>query len=138
MADPNTHHNVMELIQLLSTELAARQADPHAAREEREADRWLYEKLADYKGLLYRRPLTRSVEFLVRPPSKYGPGFQPGWYFKAPPQAGAAQPAFNWYGPHPTHRAAVQARDERFPKRQSQFVLASLIANPAYLKEPTE
>lgn len=126
------HAETLTLVMMLAHKLALLQSDPHTAREEREASRRLYEQLMDYKGSLYRRPLTRGIEFIVGPP---GTSFatNPGWYYKAPPgpdgQSHSPGAAFNWYGPYPSYRLATIARDERFPRSRAKLTMATILAN---------
>jgi hypothetical protein len=114
-----TQHDLTQLVAMLAAEAAKAQDPkwaPHAAREEREAARWLYEQLATYRGMLIKRALTRSVEFISGGPPGSGFHQQPGWYFKGPEGPdGKSHPrnSFNWYGPYGSHREAQIARDER-------------------------
>lgn len=126
------HSDSMELVKLLQQELANLQSSPESAAVERDAARWLYEQLATYRGMLYKRPLLRSIEFIAG--GAYGTAFHshPGWYYKGPAGAdGKPMPgvAFNWYGPHASHREAQEARDKRFPRSKSQLTINTLLTN---------
>jgi hypothetical protein len=74
---------------------------PNATRDEREAARWFYERIIDWRGILAKRTLTKNIEFIVVSDPDLN-----GWYYRNQDGNG------NWAGPFPSHKAAAQARDE--------------------------
>ena len=124
-----TQANATRLASKLARQLAAMQMPsnaPNASALEREAARWLYERLADYRGMLYKRALTRSVEYIAGGP--YGTSFAgaSGWYYRC-----EANPT-GWQGPYRTHAEAVAARDQHLPRKVADATIAKVLANPEF------
>ena len=127
-----TQASLSELIDMLKQELVNCQDPnfaPHASREERTASRWLYEQLINYQGMLRKRALTKSIEFITK---AAGAGFSQagtGWYYQPVTlrQGSPGARAINWVGPFASHHEAEKARIAHLPKNRLKLSLALLL-----------
>lgn len=126
-----TQASLAELIDMLKQELVDCQDPtkaPHASKDERANARWLYEQIINYQGMLRKRPLTRTVEFITK---AAGPGFShagTGWYYQPVTlRAGSGPSPINWIGPFASHHEAEQKRIEHLPKSKMKLELALLL-----------
>jgi hypothetical protein len=125
-----TQSSLTDLIDMLKQELVNCQDPrfaPHASKEERSASRFLYEQIINYQGMLRKRPLTRTVEFITK---AAGPGFShsgTGWYYQPVSLRPNSLPHINWIGPFSSHHEAEQKRIEHLPKNRTKLALAILL-----------
>lgn len=117
-----THLDLAELVQLVMGTAADLSQSPDACSEEREAARYLYERLQNYRGMLRKRALTRSVEFIIGHLRDDG-RVDAGWYY-----AGGPSSARNWIGPFRTRREAIDDRDKNLPRTRSAAIVAATVA----------
>lgn len=119
--------DIQELISQLQDELVKCQdhtTTPHASKEEREAARYLYDQLVNYKGMIKKRKLERTIEFI---PNASGPAFAvagTGWYYQP---LNTPRCAMNWVGPFPSHHLAAQDRIKNTPRTQFQHNLENAL-----------
>ena len=123
-SQPDPQYDLAQAIQLTLDCLKQASLDAHTTSEAREAQRYLYERIINYYGLMRRRKLTNSIEFLI----PYHDGkigcTTSGWYFKVPTLNGKQQ-AFNWKGPFSSYKQALAERDKDKPK--TRMALATQI-----------
>lgn len=125
-----TQSSLTDLIDMLKQELVNCQDPkhaPHASKEERSASRFLYEQIINYQGMLRKRPLTRSVEFITR---AAGPGFSAsgtGWYYQPVSLRAGHTPHINWIGPFASHHEAAQMRIAHLPKNRTNLAISLLM-----------
>ena len=109
--------------------------DPKNDAQTRDATRYLYEQIMNYRGLLRKRPLTRNIEFLV----PAGEASAAGWYYRAAealtPSLGAARslrsyhhPTANWHGPFPSRKAAQHAAEAHLPRTRAALQEQEILA----------
>lgn len=100
--DPHEElHQATELTLECIAELCS---DPNCLPEEREAARYLAERIMNYRVLLRKRPLMSAYEYLNPP------GQRPGWYYKPNEKEAEVK---NWVGPFASRKEAVIAKTKR-------------------------
>jgi hypothetical protein len=113
-ADP--HQDLHESTEILIDQITHLRRDANTTSEEKRAASYLYDAIMNYRAMLRKRPLTGAYEFISPP------GGIPGWYYRC--NTTDPKAAFNWKGPYPSRKAAVEARTYRpnNPKTRLAFI----------------